>query len=100
MIFLSVWFLNSGDKMVLESQWYIIIIYWLPLKAQTGNVSVRSVYILLECSIQMWILLGLVAGRTMLGSSTGDGVEVALVKLNPCQVCAMWHWTVSPDFGR
>ena len=65
-----------------------------------GKFSVWSVYILLECFIQTWILLGLVLGRTMLGSGAGDGVDVALVKRKPYQVCAMCPWTISSDFGR
>ena len=59
-ILASVQFLNVKAKMILESQWYITIMYVLPILARTEYFLVWLVLILLESYIQTRFSLDLV----------------------------------------
>ena len=59
-ILASVQFLNVKAKMILESQWYITIMYVLPILARTEYFLVWLVLILLESYIQTRFPLDLV----------------------------------------
>ena len=97
---LSALVLSGSAKIALESQWYTIIMYWLPLHDRTGTRPVSSVYNLdwgstLICS--SWLgLLPLSTGSLIAGDG-GDLGSLGFVYWTFCLVCAICPFRVSTD---
>ena len=81
----------------LASQWYVIIIYWFPLRVWTGKRPVSSLYNLLMVVTFMYNLFERNRGSCWSGELV-VGV-LGLVDMTPCLFWTRFHMIVAVDKG-